>query len=764
MARKQLTPLILLLFVCLFSSLSYSALVIDGLLDETEWKEASEVSSFFEVLPFTLKKTKYQTKVLIYQNESGLYLGFTSYQPQETMRTQYHERDAWQTNADRVGVVIDFDGDSLTAYEFSVSLGGSLRDVIFRDENDQKADWDADWAASTSSSDKAWFTEMFIPWSVIPMKTQAGDFRKVKLGFFRQSMAEGKVYSTIKSNPSRARFVSLLNDFQLKNYSSSKLVFFPYITVTENRIISDLDTKSGAELFWKIDSARQLNITANPDFGQVESDDVVVNFSAMETFYSDKRPFFSENQTMFDVSGYRFFYVINTRRIGGTPDYDCSKYSIDIKNYCESNMKGNNDINIAFRYTQQGDKFDAGFLGAFEADEDFSQGKDFLAARLRTKWKDLSIGYLGTYVDSPFLNREARVHSIDFDYRYSSYFRLTGIFLNSLVDDEEGMGLRLGMESTPSQNISHYLGFYYFDDDLDINDMGYLARNGWMLLGGRSSFRVTDFETSSSLMRREYSIQYGGDSNTRGDVEPSRIALEIENYFKNTSEIEFKIFFRTKGKDTMITRNYEYAPYVYMPEGYGIKFEYNGPRLEKWEYGLSFSKGKGNDHLAGLDWMSEYSFELGFYPVDSLSFNLRYSHEEEDQWLHWIEKNHLSTFERKQRSTNASLKWFKGNKHELRVKTQLVAFTARNSQSYLANFVGELTKTEDEIPSFTLSELAFQVRYRYEILPLAYFYLVYTKGGRIFEEDEEDDLGKIYKRPWNNPTGDTFTMKLRYKF
>ena len=79
-------------------------------------------------------------------------------------------------------------------------------------------------------------------------------------------------------------------------------------------------------------------------------------------------------------------------------------------------------------------------------------------------------------------------------------------------------------------------------------------------------------------MRREYTIQYGGDSNTRGDVEPSRIALEIENYFKNTSEIEFKIFFRTKGKDTMITRNYEYAPYVYMPEGYGIKFEYNGPR------------------------------------------------------------------------------------------------------------------------------------------------------------------------------------------
>ena len=111
-----------------------------------------------------------------------------------------------------------------------------------------------------------------------------------------------------------------------------------------------------------------------------------------------------------------------------------------------------------------------------------------------------------------------------------------------------------------------------------------------------------------------------------------------------------------------------------------------------------------------------------------------------------------------------NLTWFKGNKHELRIKTQLVAFTARNSQSYLANFRGDLTKSQEEVPSFTLSELAFQVRYRYEILPLAYFYLVYTKGGRVLEEDEENDLGKIYKRPWEDPTGDVFSMKLRYKF
>ena len=751
-------------FLVLLSSLSICSFSIDGILDEEEWKEARKVSSFLEVAPFTLKETKYKTEVLIYENEEGIYLGFKSFQPKATMRVQSHERDAWNTNADRVGTIIDFDGDSLTAYEFSVSLGDSLRDVIFRNENDQKADWDADWSAKTSSYNTYWVAEIYIPWSIVPMKAQEGEYRKVKLGFFRQSMTEGKVYSTIRSNPMRQRFLSLLGDFTLKNHSSSKLVFFPYLTLSEDRISGDMENKVGAELFWKIDSARQLNITANPDFGQIESDDVVVNFSAMETYYSDKRPFFSENQTMFDVSGYRFFYVVNTRRIGGSPDYDCSKYFPDVEDECNLRKKGNNDIDLAFRYTHQGEGFDTGILGAFEADEDFSKGKDFLAARFRTKWKDFSIGYLGTYVDSPFFNREAKVHSIDFDYLHSQSFRLTGILLNSIVNSEEGKGLRLGMESMPQKNISHYLGFYYFDDDLDINDMGYLARNGWMLLGGRSSFRVTDFEEESPFMRREYTIQYGGDSNTRGDVEPSRIRLEIENYFKNTSEVEAGIFYRNKGKDTMVTRNYEFAPYVSMPEGYGVSLEYNSPRAAKRTYGFHLSYGKGGNHFASLDRLSKFSVNYGLYPTDNLNIDFKYSHEDEAQWLNWISENKLATFDKKQRTTNVSLKWFKANKHELRVKAQMVAFTARKPQPYLATFNGKLIKSNHQVSPFTLSELAFQVRYRYEIMPLAYFYLVYTKGGKIFEEDEEDNLKEIYKRPWNDPSGDIFTMKLRYKF
>jgi hypothetical protein len=98
------------------------------------------------------------------------------------------------------------------------------------------------------------------------------------------------------------------------------------------------------------------------------------------------------------------------------------------------------------------------------------------------------------------------------------------------------------------------------------------------------------------------------------------------------------------------------------------------------------------------------------------------------------------------------------------MKAQMVAFTARQPSAYLGNATGSLNPIEMVLPPFSLSDLAFQVRYRYEILPLAYLYVVYSKGGRIVELDEEDSLDKLYKRPWNDPQADNFTVKVRYRF
>ena len=322
--HRKLILFYTVLLVLFTSHIQSLDLVIDGKIIESEWSDAREITKYYESLPFTLNDASGSQKVLVLEDEKGIYLGFINKQSNDSIRTQKHQRDDEMANADMVGVSIDFDGDGLLSYGFSISAGGSILDNVVRNENEVNYDWDSDWGYGVSIEGDVWYAEMFIPWSVAPMKAQSGDKRRVKLSFYRWLRGEFKVYTTIKGNPRTEKFISIFNDYEFNNYSVSKIDYFPYINLSEDRVLDEDDTKVGAEIFWKIDAGKQLNIALNPDFGQVESDELVVNFDSSETYYSDKRPFFSENHSLFDVKGFRFFYVINTRRIGAAPDYDLS--------------------------------------------------------------------------------------------------------------------------------------------------------------------------------------------------------------------------------------------------------------------------------------------------------------------------------------------------------------------------------------------------------------------------------------------------------
>ena len=167
---------------------------------------------------------------------------------------------------------------------------------------------------------------------------------------------------------------------------------------------------------------------------------------------------------------------------------------------------------------------------------------------------------------------------------------------------------------------------------------------------------------------------------------------------------------------------------------------------------------------SALGFSDIYTAKLDFAPRDNLNFSLMYNYADEDEWLNWIRDNFFGIYQKKQKTTVASINWFGGDKHELRLKAQMVGFTARDPKPYLSDIDGNLNSLDTQIDPFTLSDLAFQIRYRYEILPLAYLYVVYSRGGRIVEFDEEDSLSEIYKRPWNDPQADTFTVKVRYRF
>ena len=179
---------------------------IDGVLDDADWSSAREWTKYYESMPFSLAEPKHFQKVLIHQDEKGMYFGFINEQAKESIRANKHERDDEMANADKAGLAIDFDGDGLTAYGFTISAGGSVSDGIYRNENEANYDWDADWDSATHIEGDAWFAEMFIPWSIAPMKSQKGDVRKVKLSFWRMVAAEWRVNTSIKGNPRQEKW------------------------------------------------------------------------------------------------------------------------------------------------------------------------------------------------------------------------------------------------------------------------------------------------------------------------------------------------------------------------------------------------------------------------------------------------------------------------------------------------------------------------------------------------------------------------------
>ena len=754
-----------LLYFLIQGSILNAEIIIDGKLDEVEWNQAKQITTFYEVFPYTLDAVEdIKTVILIQESEEGIFIGFKNYQSNESMRSQSHQRDNERSIADKNGVTIDFDADKLSGYQFFVSSSGSIGDATYRNENERSYDWDADWLSAATTEEGVWYSEMFIPWKVAPMKAQSGDKRKVRMAFYRMLAGPQRVIATIKGSSYENLYLSVFNDYEFTNYQSSSIDFFPYVTINENRIEAEVDNKIGAEVFWKIDSSKQLNAAFNPDFGQVESDDVVVNFSATETFYSDKRPFFSENHSLFNVTAWRFLYVINTRRIGGEPDYDCSKFDEIQEDNCINNKVGANDIDYAVRYSQQGESLDFGFLGASEADENFSRGKDFYSVRLRTKVDDLTIGYLGTHVHRPVIDRTAQVNSMDFDYRPSSVLRLNGLLVHSKVEDKNGYGFDFGLGYDPDKTRRFGFGLYYFDENLDVNDMGYLARNDWLMFGGRYQIRQTDFSADSLLRSRQYEFGWSLKSDSSFNKEPSAIRFSIDNSFKNSSEFKFGTFYRVTGRDNRITRNSALAPFINMPKGYGFEMDFNGPRENFLRYSVDAKRQKGDSYSGELGWTSSYRGSVSISPIETLTAKLSYRHTKETNWLNWVNDNLLATYDRKQRRTTASVQWVEGTKHELRVKAQMLAFTARNPKAYLGDTYGNLNPYQFSLPPITVSQLAFQVRYRYEIKPLAYLYVVYTKGGRVSMNDEEDSLHELYKRPWNDPQSDNFTIKVRYRF
>ena len=754
-----------LIFLTLSSvSIKAESIIIDGVLDEPEWASAFSINEFYQTSPFNLKKTEDETLAYIFSNKDGIYVGFINKQSNSSMLSKKTLRDEQTSLSDKTGINIDFDGDGNKAYILAVNLGDSLFDAIKLKTGSFKTDWDGDWIAKTKRHDGYWVSEFYLPWNLVLMSQSTGEKRTIKYSVLRYRAKEQTWVSSSGSMANRPDYFEKLDSLEIANYTKSKLNYFPYISTNQNSVTKFDDNKVGAEIFYNSGTGKQINATFNPDFGQAESDDVVINFSAQETFYSEKRAFFNENQSLFNINNYDRYSVMNTRRIGSAPSYECAQENNS--NECEDAKKNYSNIDYAFRYSQKIGKTEMGFFTARENDESFSVGRNFYAIRSRTNLGNKTLGYMLTHVDDSFNNSTATVNVIDYVNVKSEQLTYFTDLLFSEKDNDSKFGYRSQFNYQPS-NFSYVSGsVLYFDKNFQLNDFGYLKRADWIHVG-LAGFKQINFAEQSAINQIDMSVDFNYDSDTKGNSNPIRIDQKNEITFKDTSKLKFDFGIKTSGKNTTITRKNPDFPFIKINRKKNITLDFEAVNYNFWTYDwrISFEKGdKYNSFNSGGYKREFYKIAGSYFPNDNLKINLGYRVRKENEWLIWTEDNKFGLYDSEQNTLSIGLNWFKGNKHEIRLKSQFVALHADNPRSLISDTGGYLYDSNDLIKPFTQGVVSFQIRYKYELAPLSYLYLVYSKGGRNYDEDENLSRLEIFEQPWNNPSDEVYSIKFRLKY
>jgi uncharacterized protein DUF5916 len=310
------------------------ALQLDGLLDEPAWAEATPASGLTQRDPDEGASPTEQTDIRVLLGGDALYVGARlSERDPSRIRALLTRRDA-TSESDRFTVQLDSRYDRLTAFVFEVNPRGVRRDGILQADGTVDYSPDPVWEAAVRQDAAGWSAEIRIPLSQLRFNRRA-DTWGAQFVRFIQRRGEEDVWSFVPKaeHASVSRFGHLTGLSDLP--ASRHVEVAPYVSGRGEyshpsigdpfRDGSDYYTTGGADLRLGVGGNLALDATINPDFGQVEVDPAIVNLSADETFFDEKRPFFLEGASLFSFAQINAFNqagipdVFNSRRIGRPP-------------------------------------------------------------------------------------------------------------------------------------------------------------------------------------------------------------------------------------------------------------------------------------------------------------------------------------------------------------------------------------------------------------------------------------------------------------
>jgi hypothetical protein len=301
---------------------------IDGLINEEAWKETSLMTNLVEFRPKVGAIESYETRTeayLLYSDDGIYFGGYCHERTKDSISSELKGRDGFGMN-DYIGIIFDTYYDQINGFEYFVTPLNEQWDAKMAppggNNGGEDFNWSAVWKSGAVIHNDGWSFEMFLPYSAIRFGKK--DIQNWGLNITRRRRKTEQQFTWSPIDPNKNGFLTQEGIWSgLTNIKPPlRLQFSPYFSVYANHYpYNQPGVENGTSSFnggmdvkYGINQAFTLDVTLVPDFGQVQSDNHVLNLTPFEVKFNENRSFFTEGTELFNKGN--LFY---SRRIGGTP-------------------------------------------------------------------------------------------------------------------------------------------------------------------------------------------------------------------------------------------------------------------------------------------------------------------------------------------------------------------------------------------------------------------------------------------------------------
>ncbi|HKB67378.1 MAG TPA: DUF5916 domain-containing protein [Pyrinomonadaceae bacterium] len=549
---------------------------IDGLLDESSWSLAQAATEFLQERPTEGAPATERTEVRVLFDDKNIYFGIRAFDSEAThINARDLVRDSSFPNDDRIEILLDTYHDRRNAFRFAVNPLGTQQDALITDEGrDINISWDGSWVSEGRIDAKGFTVEIAIPLTTLRFTEGIESWGLNISRIIRRKNEENLWTSWQRSfgleRVSQAGELSGVEEIRRPRLREIK----PYASGEWREgvpLIGKSGLDAGVRVHAGIEVARlgitpslTAEFTVNPDFGQAEVDDQIVNLSRFSVFFPEKRDFFLENSGIFLFGRQGENQAFFTRRIGLTDRGQPVPIDYGVK------VTGKvGPYNIGFLQVQTR-KLGEASTGLGIPRQQFSV--------LRVKRDILKRSYVGAIL----VNRQGataigdgsynRVGGADAEFNISDHYTVKAFWMGSATPGVRSSAGSSRLESIFENDLYRFITVYE-DVGAKFNpEVGFIERNAIHQYFGQFAYKPRPkFIPHVQQMEFETQIEYYTDRS--GKLATRQTELSWDTIFKNSSEVFFRPI---EAVNDVLTEPFQIRPGIIIPAG---TYRFNRPQL-----------------------------------------------------------------------------------------------------------------------------------------------------------------------------------------